>query len=219
MENQKKKESSKTTIYQKLNTFADLFIRLVMINLMVIVFSLPLITFYPALYAGYRLFDDYVHQEETHLFKGYFSYFKEGFVQKLLLGVMLIFLIAFGYWNVTYYVNQLNTQSHWFYTVGYYVTFAALIGLFAVTLYTFVVIHVHLKASMKMIFKLSFYLAGKFLFRTMALMLLMALPYALLLSPITFLLFVFFGLSTPLLLYAVVTSPVKHYIEGLAHVL
>lgn len=215
MEKEKKKDHVAMTIYQKLNVFADWLIRLVMINLMVIIFSLPLITIYPALCAGYRLFDDYLNQDEPPLIKGYFSYFKEGFGRKLLLGLMLVGFIGFGYWNVTYYVNQLNNQVHWFYSIGYYVTFAALIGLFAVSLYTFVVLQAYPQMPWKMLFKLSFYLSGKYFIKTIALMLVMILPYAMLLSPITFFLFIFVGLSTPLVLYAWITSSVKDYVKGL----
>jgi|GEM_PF-505584 len=215
MEKDKKKDQLSLSIYQKLNVIADWIIRLVMINIMVILFSLPLLTFYPALYAGYRLFDDYVHQDETPLFKGYFLYFKESLGKKLSLGVMLVFLIGFGYWNVTYYVNELNSQTHWFYAFGYYVTFAALIGMIAVTLYTFVVLHVYPNITLAMLIKLSFYLSGKYFVKTILLLIVMVFPYAMFLAPITFFLFVFVGLSTPLLLYAWITVSVKKYLKGL----
>lgn len=217
MGKEKKKDRLSLSIYQKLNVFADWVIRLVMINIMVILFSLPLVTVYPALYAGYRMFHDFVNEDETPLFKGYFSYFKESFGKKLSLGVLLVFLIGFGYWNVTYYVHELSTESHWFYMVGYYVTFAALIGLFAVTLYTFVALHAHPMMDLGQLFKTSFYLSGKYFLRTIALMAAMVIPYAMLLAPITFFLFLFIGLSAPLLFYAWMTVPVLDFAKGLVN--
>jgi uncharacterized membrane protein YesL len=210
-----KKEAKETTIYQKLNTFADWFIRLVMINILIIIASLPVITFYPALCAGHRLFDDYIKKDETPIFKGFYTYIKLDFVKKLWLGLLLFFTGAFGYYNVTYYVAYLNEGANWFFSIGYYVTFAVLVGIYAVTLYTIVVLRAFPKLKLGMIFKLSFYLSGKYFLITIALMALSIVPVILLMTPTLFLLFVFFGISTPLFGYTFLTQKPLAYVESL----
>jgi hypothetical protein len=64
-------------------------------------------------------------------------------------------------------------------------------------------------------FKLAFYLSGKYFLRTVLLVLTTAVPFVLLMTPITQLIFVFAGLSIPVLLNALITNQIVEYVEGL----
>lgn len=203
------------SFYQKINTVADWIIRIIMINILMIFTSLLVVTIYPSLAAGYKLFHQYIHKDEEKLFKGYFKFFLEDIGKKIGIGLIFILVLVLGYINTTYYVDLLNEQSTWFYLAGYYVTLAFLVSAFIVTLYTLAVMYVVPKAKVILMFKLAFYLSGKYFLRTVLLVLTTALPFVLLMTPITQLIFVFAGLSIPILLNALITDKIVEYVEGL----
>jgi len=203
------------SLYQKINTVADWIIRIIMINILMIFTSLLVVTIYPSLAAGYKLFHQYIHKDEEKLFKGYYKFFLEDIGKKIGIGIIFIVVLALGYINTTYYVDVLNEQSTWFYLAGYYVTIAFLVSAFIVTLYTLAVMYVVPKAKMILMFKLAFYLSGKYFLRTVLLVLTTAVPFVLLMTPITQLIFVFAGLSIPVLLNALITDKIVEYVEGL----
>jgi uncharacterized membrane protein YesL len=203
------------SLYQKINTVADWMIRIIMINILMIFTSLLVVTIYPSLAAGYKLFHCYIHKDEEKLFKGYFKFFLEDIGKKIGIGLIFIVVLVLGYINTTYYVDILSEQSTWFYLAGYYVTLAFLVSAFIVTLYTLAVMYVVPKAKVVLMFKLAFYLSGKYFLRTVLLVLTTALPFVLLMTPITQLIFVFAGLSIPILLNALITDKIVDYVEGL----
>jgi len=202
-------------IFTILNTIADWIIRFVVINVIVITLSIPIITLYPAMSAGYNLFHDYSNKDEVKLFSGYFEHLKKDFFKKLFIGILLFFLLVLGYTNVTYYVDILNEQNHWFYITGYYVTTIFLVVAIVVTLLSVTVVKVYPKVKYMNIFKLSFFVAGKFFFRTILLIVITVLPFALLIIPATAIIFVFGGISLPLYLNVIITKPIVIYLEKL----
>src|SRR3989339_52742 len=111
------------SLYQKINAVADWIIRLIVINVLMILTSLPIITLFPSLAAGYKLFYEYKEKNETKLFKSYFSFFKENFMRKVQIGFILIFVLLLGYYNVTYYVNVLQSSEELFYQIGDYTVY------------------------------------------------------------------------------------------------
>jgi uncharacterized membrane protein YesL len=203
------------SLYQKINTVADWIIRIIMINILMILTSLLIVTIYPSIAAGYKLFHQYIHKDEEKLFKGYFKFFLEDVGKKIGIGLIFIVVLVLGYLNTTYYVDGLNEQSNWLYLIGYYVTLAFLVSAFIVTLYTLSVLYVVPKAKVTLMFKLAFYLSGKYFLRTVLLVLTTAVPFVLLMTPITQLIFVFAGLSIPVLLNALITDKIVAYVEGL----
>ena len=221
MQTPKKEEKQTTTIYQKVNHIADWFIRLVVINVFVIIMMLPIVTFYAAISAGHRMFIDHIRKDEPKLISGYFGYFKDQLGKKIWIGVILIFVIAFGFMNVNYYIEALNEEINWFFSIGYYVTFAILVSIYAITLYSFIVIQVFPTVKLRMLFKVSFYLAGKYFWLTILAMMVWSLPALIFLSltwviiPALFLFFIFFGISTPIWLYTYITRKPLAYVESL----
>ena len=199
----------------KINAFADWVIRLVMINLMVIVFALPVLTIYPAISAGYNMFHDYTTGKEVKLISGFFNYFKQEIIKKMILGVIIGIAIVFGFLNVRYYSAVLELNSSTFYLIGYYVTLALLAILYASSLYSFVVVKVSPTIKLKNIFRLSLVLAGKFYFRTLLLVIINSSVFLLLFFAPTAMVFIFMGISIVLLLDVLVTKDVVIYLQGL----
>lgn len=199
----------------KINTVADWIIRLVMVNIMIILFSLPVITIYPAVSAGYNMFHDYENNKNPRMFRDYFKYFKQNIGKKILLGLIIVIIFFLGYMNIRYYTVIMDEQANWFNLVGYYATLALLAVSYAVTLYSFVVVRTVPNIKILNTIKISFFLAGKFYITTLALVVISSSPVFLLFHPLTSLIFVFMGISIPLAIHAFLTRPAVSYLENL----
>jgi uncharacterized membrane protein YesL len=202
-------------LIQKLNTVADWIIRIVMINIITIILSLPIITLYPAVSAGYHLMSDYVNKDEVHIISGYYGYFKKDLWKKIVLGLVFVLVVILGYANVTYYLDYVNQEQGLFYLAGYYVTIVLLMIAFVVVLYSFTVVSVYPKAKYFTIYKLSFYLSGKYFLKTILLIISTVLPFFMLLTPLTAVMFVFSGVSLSILLNVILTRQAVIYLKGL----
>ncbi len=207
------------SIYAKLNDIADWIIRVVMLNLMMILFSLPVITIYPAFSAGYNMFIDYVEKKNTRLFRDYFRYFKESLGQKTVFSVVIILSYLLAYLNIRYYHEYLKAGPNLFYTIGYYVSLALMAMWTATVFYSIVVYKVKPKLALMDLLKISFYMAGKFFWVTMLLVIIALSPALLILflSPFTSMVFIIAGVSLPMLLAAVVTRQSVNYLRELSH--
>lgn len=207
--------SYEKSLYQKINTIADWIIRIIMINVLMILTSIPIVTLFPSLAAGYKLFYEYKHKNETKLFKSYFSFFKDDFMRKLQIGLILVIVILIGYFNVTYYVDILKNDDNIFYQIGYYITFAFLVSALVVTLYTLPIVTLYPKLHLSLMMKLAFALSGKYFFRTLLLFVIHTIPFLLLFTPITTLILVFMGISLPMLLAVLVHEKASIYLISL----
>ncbi|HHW79481.1 MAG TPA: YesL family protein [Acholeplasmataceae bacterium] len=200
-------------LFTILNTIADWIIRVIMINLLVITFMLPVVTIIPAITAGYKLFSDYLNKDEENLFKGFFKYFKEAFVNKMIVTIILILVIGVTYYNNRQYGTLIESNSNILYTIGYYLTLVILIGVIMITMYLPLVFSERSKYDIGKSFKLAFYLSGKYVFRTVALTLTLLIPYLMFTTNFTILLFVFCGVSIVLLLNALITKKPRKYLQ------
>lgn len=203
------------SFYQKINSIADWVIRIIMINVLMMVTSLPLLTLFPSLAAGYKVLYEYKHKNETKLFRTYFLFFKTDFMRKLQIGLILIVVLLIGYFNVTYYVDLLRDSETLFYQIGYYITFAFLFVALVITLYTLPIITIYPRLNLGLMMKLAFALSGKFFLRTLLLFVVHLIPFALLLTPITSLIMVFAGLSLPMMLAVLIHEKASLYLISL----
>lgn len=207
-------------VNSKINEIADWIIRLIMLNIMMIFFSLAIVTIYPAISAGYSMFSDYTNKKNPKLFKDYFLYFKEALGRKILLGLIIVLVFGLAYLNIRYYDLSLTESSSSFYLVGYYISLALIAMWTATTFYTIVVIKVKPRIKFINLFKLSFFLAGKFYLITLLLVIIALIPFMMILfaSTISPLFFIFMGLSIPSVLAALVTRKATRYLEKLGEV-
>jgi uncharacterized membrane protein YesL len=197
----------------RINWIADWIIRIVVINILVIVTMLPIITWYPAFVAGYSVFADTLDNKDVKLFRSFFRHFRTNLPRRLLFGVVVFLLTYLGFANSSYYSTLIEAGEGWFYQAGYFVTIVLLAMLYAVILYTFVVVYVLPSIKFKPLVKLSLYLAGKYYFITIFLVLLNMIPILMLFTSVTSVLFVFSGVSLPLLTHAILTQSARRYIE------
>ena len=202
-------------LHQKLNTFADWVIRITMINFMMILCSLPILTIYPALVAGYKCFNDYVNKREKPVFKTFFKYFIEDFSTKMQLGLMLALAIGVAVFNLTIYADISSLDPSPLNTIGSYVMVIMVATVVFVLLYTLPLMITYPKTKLWLLVKFAFFLSGKYIFRTVLAVLIALIPVLLMFTPITMLLFIFAGLSTPVCLYALLFKPVVKFVEEL----
>jgi uncharacterized membrane protein YesL len=202
-------------VHSKVNDVADWIIRIVTINILIVFTSLIIVTIYPAVSAGYNLFHDYIMKRNPKLFKGYFGYFKEHLVRKMILTVIIGAVFTLGYLNIRYYSYQLNEDITTFDTIGYYITIALVAIWYAITLHTVVIVRAYPTMNYISIFKLSFFIAGKYYFITMLIVVISSFPLILLYFPQIFFIFIFGGISIPLVLHALLTRQAVLYIESL----
>lgn len=204
-----------SSIYQKINRIADWVIRIIVINVLMILTSIPIITLFPSLAAGYKLMYEYTHKNEVRLFSSYFSFFKADFMRKFQIGLILILVLLVGYYNVTYYVHVLSNNEALFYQMGYYIAFAFLFAVLVVTLYTLPIVTIYPTLKLGLMMKLAFALSGKYFMRTLLLMVIHLIPFALMLTEITTLFAVFGGFSIPMVLSVLVHEKATLYIISL----
>jgi len=199
----------------KINVIADWIIRIVMINIMVILCALPIITLYPAVVAGYNVFSDYVDRKEVRLFPAFFNHFRDHIGKKIGFGLLIIVIVYLSFTNSSYYSSILETSPSTFILIGYYVTLVLLAIMYAMTLYTLVVFRVFPELKLFRIIKLAFFLSGKYYYITIFLVLVNTIPVLMLFTPVTSVLFVFMGVSIPLLVHALLTQQARLYLAQL----
>ena len=198
----------------KINAVADWIIRVVMINLMIIVFSLPIVTVFPAISSGYNVFYDYIHKKDVKMFKDFWKYFKESLGRKIMFGVIILIVFFLGFSNIQYYSTQLYEGETTFKFIGYYVSIALVAIAYAVTLYTPAVVKVFPKIKLINFFRVAFVLAGKYYVTTMLLVISNALPLLLLFFPQLVVVFIFGAISLALILNVLLTRKTVIYMES-----
>ncbi len=201
--------------YQIITVISDWVLRIVMLNIMMIITMLPIVTIFPALSAGYNMFSDYFNYDDKPLIKGYFGYFVKDFKKKFSLNLVLILLIILAVSNTRYYMLSLEANGNTFEHIGYYVSLFLLIGLFIITLYVLTVHRVYPRIKLFLLFKVSFFLAGKFLFRSILLVLSLLIPLVMFTFPFTMMMFVFTGVSIMIMVNVYITKPAVDYLESL----
>lgn len=183
----------------KINLVADWIIRIIVTNVLIILCSIPIITLYPALIAGYAQLHKYMSDEPTTLFKGFFTSFKEQIGRKILTGVIITGFLYLSISNTIFYSLNMENQG-WFYVVGYFVTLSIITMFYALSLYGIIVMSVIPKLSFVNMFKVSVFLAGKYFIKTLLIVFSSFIPVFLLFSPYTHVVLIFAGLSIPLFL-------------------
>ena len=98
IENIEKKYSSKT--YR----FFDLLYKLLVINLLIIIISIPVVTIFPAIVAATATIKNNI--TETAIFKPYFKNFKTYFGKSFLMGLFFLLSFAAGIYGYFFWSYQ-----------------------------------------------------------------------------------------------------------------
>ncbi len=184
--------------------YADLLFKIIIINLMIVVSLLPIITFIPALVAGYELINYYIDDNEAPLVKSFIKAFKKNFLRHIKIELILAVIVTLLVINFKTYYSEIASGQ--MYVVGLYVT---LVIMFFVSL---MVINVPLSCvffpnlNALRILKISFYIGIKHVFTSILLLIPVALSAALL--NFVFPIFTFIGVGIPIFISLKLSLPI-----------
>jgi len=163
---------------------------------MVVLLSLPIITFVPALIAGYALIKFYIEDNEGPLFKSFIKEFKKNFYRNFKVGLIMTIIILLLLNNLNFFYE--NMKLGMFYMLGLY--FSLILFFF----YIIVVINLPLtsiyfdKLNTIQIIKISLYIGVKYIFTTF--LMILPLSITILLIMYIFPVFTFVGFGIPIYL-------------------
>lgn|SRR5690625_3629447 len=200
-------------LYQKLNYFADWIIRMIIVNFLTILMSLPIITIVPAITSAYHILSDALNKDETPIFRSYFSYFKEDLSKKIIASIIVVAILVLSIYNNRLYATYIEQGKGILYTIGYYITLTIIIATVMITLYLPLVFIERKGIDLDVTVKLAFYLSGKYFFRTMFVAMTLLIPFLMLTNQVTFLFFIFFGTTLPLLIIAAITLKPREFLQ------
>lgn len=200
--------------FQKLNKIADWIIRIVILNLFMVICTMLFVTFYIGFKVAYQMFSDYLDDKNTPLFKGIWENIKKDFWKNLGLGALIIIVLAIGVLSSWQYNQLLSNEESWFNLLGYSITLMFTVSIFVVSIYTLTVSFVFDDLTLKNLFKLSLYVAGKYFFRSILILVLTATPFLLFLNVNLVPIFVLGGLSIPLLLNVLLMKKPVRFLKG-----
>lgn len=125
-----KKEREKKRFFQFFDLFFRKFGRLVQLNLLYILFCIPIVTIGPATAAMTKILREYTLERPVFLFSDFWEAFKENFKQGFIVSLFQAIVIALIYSAVIYYVS-LTVKSVWFLILLGFIGLIGLILLFA----------------------------------------------------------------------------------------
>ena len=209
IENIEKKYSSKT--YR----FFDLLYKLLVINLLIIILSIPVITIFPAIVAATATIKNNI--TETAIFKPYFKNFKTYFWKSFLMGLFFLFSFAagiYGYFFWSYQDFGNSEMMEIFAQIGIVVIVICLI------VFTFIIVHTPLllitfnKLNNVQIFKTSMYISVRYflttLFMLLATIVIIGVLVLCLFVPWVLGIWMIIGISLPLYLVIKITTPIYY---------
>lgn len=206
-------QHEKKKLSEILNYYADWVIRVIIVNFLTILMILPIVTIIPALTSAYKIFSDALNKEETPIFKSFFSYFKEDIVNRIIMTLIFIAVLGLSIFNNRLYAAYIEDSAGIMYNIGYYITLIIIIGVVMVGLYLPLVFTERVGSDLRVITKISFFISGKYFVRTIFMAVTLLIPFLMLTTPFFFLLFLFIGISTPLLIIAAITKKPREFLQ------
>ncbi|MCR1809365.1 DUF624 domain-containing protein [Haploplasma modicum] len=195
-----------------INVASDWIIKIIMINLLIISTSLLIVTFVHSLQAGYKLLKDYVNKDEVKLIRTYFKYFKENFLNKIFLSLIALSTIVLIVISNIYYQNAIKETPTLMSYFGFITTLIVGFVIIISTLYVPVVLTSIENITVEETVKISFFLSVKYIFRSIAMVIIFLIPGLLMMSSLTMLLLVFCGISLPLLSVVILAEKPANYL-------
>ena len=125
-----KKEREKIRFFQFFDLLFRKFGRLVQLNLLYILFCIPIVTIGPATAAMTKILREYALERPVFLFSDFWDAFKENFKQGFAVGLFQGIVIVSIYSAIIYYVS-LTVKSVWFLILLGFIGLIGLILLFA----------------------------------------------------------------------------------------
>lgn len=212
-----KLEQSDKKYSSKLYRFFDLLYKLLVINILTIILSLPIITIFPILVASIATIRNDL--SEGNILKAYFRNVKQYFMKSFLLGLCLLAILAIIIYAFFFWIFQEFHQSsmEWIAQAGLVAMIVCLIA------YMFAIVHIPYlmiilpKLRNTDIVKTSFYMAFRYILTTIAMIITFCIIIAVLLIcvaiPGLLSVWMIIGISLPIFLITKITKPIYYQFE------
>jgi uncharacterized membrane protein YesL len=136
-------------LFSTLNTIVDLFL----LNLLWVIASLPLITFFPATAAMFGVVRKRILKKESEgIFKSFFKMFKENFKQSFIISILWSVFAVFLFFDYVY----IHPETSVFQLILYVVWVIGLVLFSAISIYIFPIM-VHFDLSWKIVIRNAFF--------------------------------------------------------------
>ena len=209
IENIEKKYSSKT--YR----FFDLLYKLLVINLLIIIISIPVVTIFPAIVAATATIKNNI--TETAIFKPYFKNFKTYFGKSFLMGLFFLLSFAAGIYGYFFWSYQDFGNSEMM-EIFFYILIVVIV--ICLIVFTFIIVHTPLliitfnKLNNIQIFKTSMYVSVRYFLTTLlmlfAVIVIVGVLVLCLFVPWVLGIWMIIGISLPLYLVIKITTPIYY---------
>lgn len=207
-------ETNEKKYSSKLYRFFDLLYRLLVINIMTIIISLPLVTIFPAITAATATIKN--SMQETGVFKPYFKNFKTYFLKSFKMGLCMLLAFGAGIYAI-YFWSTATTESK---IVEVIMQIAIVVVPICLLIFTFIIVHIPLliitfnKLTNFQIFKTSLYVSVRYFLTTLimlgAVILIVGILLLCLVIPGLLAIWMVFGITLPLYLVIKFTMPIYY---------
>lgn len=199
----------------KLYKFFDLLYKLLVINITIIIVSLPLITMFPIIVAATATIKNDLHQ--TSIFKSLFINFKKYFKRSLKMGLCLLLAFGAGIYGYLFWSFQEFNNNH---TMELIAQIAIIVIIVCLIIFTFIIVHIPLltitfeKLDNYQIFKMSLFLSVRYFITTLimlfSLAIILGVLFLCLIQPGLLAVWMIFGISLPMYLVIKFTTPIYY---------
>lgn len=153
-------------VNSKWYNIVDNIYRLIMINLMIIIFSIPVITFLSAITAGFDTIKSDHENKSSNVFKTFFNCFKRHFKKSIVSGLIILAISIVFLFAILNYLHAFEQGVNLFFTIGFYfLIFCCLILIFILFHLPIVISYFNFRIFDNI--KFSFYMSIKYLISTL----------------------------------------------------
>lgn len=209
-------DNSQKKYNSKLYRFFDMLYKLLVVNIMTIIISLPIVTLFPSIVAATKTLKD--NMNEGSIFKCYFKNFGKYFLKSFKMGLVIILIYGvglYGYFFWSFLIDfEKNPSMEIVAQIGIPVIVISLI------VFTFMIVHIPLlmitfeKLTNGEIFKTSLFVAIRYFITTLLMLFTVALVVGILLFsmvvPGILAVWMIIGISLPMFIAIRVTTPIYY---------
>lgn len=212
-----KLEQNDKKYFSKSYRFFDLLYKLLVINILTIILSLPIITIFPIIVAGIATIRNDL--PEGNILKAYFRNVKQYFIKSFLLGLCLLAILVIIIYAFFFWIFQEFHQG----TMEWIAQAGLVVMIICLVIYLFSIVHIPYlmiilpKLRNTDIVKTSIYMAFRYIFTTIVMMIAFCIIVGLLLVcvaiPGLLAVWMIIGISLPIFLITKITRPIYYQFE------
>ena len=199
----------------KLYKFFDLLYKLLVINISIIILSLPIITMFPIIVAAHATIKNDLQQ--SSIFKSLFINFKKYFKKSIKMGMCLLIGFSVGIYGYLFWSFQDFNNN---YTMELIAQIAIIVLIVCLIIFIFIIVHIPLliitfeKLDNYQIFKMSLYVSIRYFLTTIIMLFsvvfVLGILFLCLIQPGILAIWMIFGISLPMYLVIKFTTPIYY---------